>query len=178
MPRPDQIAWVRPCPLIDERSRAAVSARGEGFQRICRCFGEGMIVVRSDLFHIVLAICLVGGTWYACHPTLPTGTEAAPSRALAAVPTAEADVMDRRTGDFFWGLHLDAVVPCSSMVVKGGGNLVTLSVQSDPAAHCVYHVVHEKRIELHGKAFRLRVIAADQIHVEREPASNSVAQNQ
>ena len=83
--------------------------------------------------------------------------------------------MDLRTGDTFWGLHLDGVVPCSSMLVKGGGNIVTLSVQHGFEAHCIYQVVHEKLIKLHGNEFRLRVVAADQIHVERGPAPKAVA---
>ena len=82
--------------------------------------------------------------------------------------------MDLRTGDSFWGLHLDGVVPCSSILVKGGGNIVTLSVRHDPDAHCIYQVVHEKRITLNGNEFLLRVVAADQVHIEREPVSKSV----
>ena len=85
--------------------------------------------------------------------------------------------MDLRTGDTFWGLHLDGVVPCSKMLVKGGGNLVTLSHRNDGDARCIYHVVDEKRIELHGNEFRLRVVAPDQIHVERETVSTAVATN-
>ena len=83
--------------------------------------------------------------------------------------------MDLRTGDTFWGLHLSGVIPCSKLLVKGGGNLVTLSLRNDGNARCVYHVMDEKRIELQGKTFCLRVIGPDQIHVERQPISNAVA---
>ena len=64
--------------------------------------------------------------------------------------------MDLRTGDSFWGFRLSGVVPCSKLLVKGGGHLVTLSLRNDGDAHCVYHVVDEKPIELQGKRFRLR----------------------
>jgi hypothetical protein len=134
-------------------------------------------VVPSHVFHVVLAICLVSATWCASHPVWHSTAEAIENQAPPAAPTVQADVMDLRTGDTFWGLHLDGVVPCSSMLVKGGGNLVTLSVQHDHDAHCIYHVVHEKRITLHGNEFRLSVVAADQIHVEREPASKAVVTN-
>ena len=48
------------------------------------------------------------------------------------------------------------------MIIKGGGNLVTLSLRSEPGAHCVFHVIKEKRIDLNGNSFRLRVTEADQ----------------
>jgi hypothetical protein len=83
--------------------------------------------------------------------------------------------MDLRTGDTFWGFRLSGVVPCSKMLVKGGGNLVTLSLQNDGDARCVYHVMDEKRIELQGKDFRLRVVGPDEIHVERQSISSAVA---
>jgi hypothetical protein len=68
----------------------------------------------------------------------------------------EADIMDLRTGGNLWRLLLDGVAPCSINLVKGGGNLVTLSVQYDHEARYIYHVVHEKRIKLQGDLFRLR----------------------
>jgi hypothetical protein len=131
--------------------------------------------MRSHLFHVVLAVCLVGGTWCASHPTLYPTEALRENKGSPVAPTLEADVMDLRTGDTFWGLHLDGVVPCSSMLVKGGGNIVTLSEQHDRDARCMYQVVHEKRITLHGKEFLLSVVAADQIHVQREPTSKAVA---
>jgi hypothetical protein len=134
--------------------------------------------VQYYAFHVVLAICLVGGMWCTSHPVLHPAPEVTENESSPASPTAEADVLDLRTGDTFWGLHLDSVVPCSTMLVKGGGHLVTLSIRHDHDARCIYHVVHEKRITLHGDQFRLRAVAADQIHVEREPVSQSVATNQ
>jgi hypothetical protein len=133
--------------------------------------------VQSQAFHIVLAICLVSGTWWASHPVLHPTSEVQENLAPPAAPTVEADAMDLRTGDTFWGIHLDGVVPCSSLVVKGGGNLVTLSAQHDHDARCVYQVVQEKRITLHGNEFLLRVVAPDQIHVERATVSKAVATN-
>jgi hypothetical protein len=83
--------------------------------------------------------------------------------------------MDLRTGDTFWGFRLSGVIPCSKMLVKGGGNLVTLSLRNDGDARCVYHVVDEKRIKLHEEDFRLRVVGPDEVHVERQPKSSTVA---
>ncbi len=131
----------------------------------------------SHLFHALLAVCLVSGTWWASYSVLHPTTEAAESPGSADEPVIEADVMDLRTGDTFWGLHLDGVVPCSSILVKGGGDLVTLSGQHDHDARCIYQVVREKQIKLHGNEFRLRVVAPDQIHVEREPALKAVVAN-
>jgi hypothetical protein len=134
-------------------------------------------VVQYYAFHVVLALCLVSGTWCASHPALHSSALAAVDEATPVATAVEADVMDLRTGDTFWGLHVDGVVPCSSMLVKGGGHLVALSVQHDHGVHCIYQVAREKRITLHGHAFLLRVVAADQIHVEREPVSDVVATN-
>jgi hypothetical protein len=134
--------------------------------------------MRSHVFHVVLAVCLVSGTWWTSHSALYPTAEAVENQAPPVAPTVEADVIDLRTGDTFWGLHLDGVVPCSSMLVKGGGNLVTLSGQHDHDARCMYQVVHEKQITLHGNEFRLRVVAADQIHVERDSVSKAVVTNQ
>ena len=134
--------------------------------------------MESHTFHVVLAICLVGGTWYVSHPVRHATAEAAEKQSPPVVPTVEADVLDLRTGDTFWGLHLDGVLPCSSVLVKGGGNLVTISVRNDHDARCIYQVVREKRIKLHGNEFLLRVIADDEIHVERKPVLKAVAINQ
>jgi hypothetical protein len=133
--------------------------------------------LQSHVFHFVLAICLVGGTWYVSRPVLHPSGAAADQEAARVVLAAEDDVMDLRTGDVFWGIHLDGVVPCSNLLVKGGGHLVTLSVPPDRDGHCIYHVAREKPITLHGRTFRLRVVAADQIHVERKPASTTVVTN-
>ncbi len=132
--------------------------------------------MKIQLFHVVLAICLVSGTWFASRPVGPAAAEVTRSQ-VAPAPTIEADILDLRTGDTFWGFHLSGVVPCAKILVKGGGNLVTLSLRNDGDARCIYHVLGEKRIELQGKVFRLSVVAPDQIHVEREPVSKAVATN-
>ena len=119
--------------------------------------------MRNKLFHLTLAIFLVAGVWFAANSAQPAKETTATA--------VEADAIDLRTGDVFWGLRLCGVVPCSPMLVRGGGHLVTLSFQNDGNAPCLYHVLGEKRITLGGREFRARVIAPDQIHVEREPAS-------
>jgi hypothetical protein len=129
------------------------------------------------VLQVLLALCLVGGTLWASHPGPPPAAEPSQDQAPPVTAKFEADVLDLRTGDTFWGLHVDGVIPCSSMIIKGGGHLVTLSVRRDPAAHCVFHVVKEKRIDLNGNSFRLRVAAADQIHVERATPSQEIATN-
>jgi hypothetical protein len=133
--------------------------------------------VKSHLFHIVLAICVVGGMWCTSHLGLPSAAAVPAPDATLAASTAEPDVLDLRTGDTFWGLHLDGVVPCSSMAVRGGGHLVTFSVKDDHNVRCVYQVGHEKQIKLLGEDFRIRVIAPDEIHVERGSLSKNVAVN-
>lgn len=133
--------------------------------------------MRSHVFHTVLAIFLVSGTWWASHPGMPPTAKASERQIGKIANVAEVDVLDLRIGDSFWGLHLSSVVPCSKMLVKGGGWLVTLSVRNDGDARCVYHVMDEKLIELQGKRFRLRVVGTDQIHVEREPSVKAVATN-
>ena len=131
----------------------------------------------SHAFHVILAICLVIATWCVSHSGLHLAMENASNNAIPVAQAVEADEMTLRTGDTFWGLHLDGVVPCSSMLVKGGGNLVTFSIKQDHDARCSYHIVHDKHITLHGSDFRLRVVVPDQIHVQREPASPAVVIN-
>ena len=62
--------------------------------------------------------------------------------------TTDSKSLDLRTGDDFWGFHLGAVIPCSSVVVKGGGHLVTFSPQGRGDLHSVFQVVGEKHVEL------------------------------
>ena len=123
-------------------------------------------------FNSFLAIFLVCGTWLVSHPRSQADA-LAPWDTQSVEP--EMDVLDLRTGDRFWGFHLDGVVPCSSMLVKKGGHLVTLSLPHDRTARCFYHVVGERPIDLEGQLFRLRVVGPDEIHVEREAASRSAS---
>ena len=125
--------------------------------------------MKSNLFHVVVAICLVGGTWFASHPLSDRTTSGAVAGLIE--PTTLGDALDVRTGDRFWGLQLCGVVPCSTLTVKGGGHLVTLSPQTDDNQRCFFHVMGEKQIELFGKKFQLSVNGPDQIHVERVPVS-------
>lgn len=75
-----------------------------------------------------------------------------------------------RTGDRFWGLHLDGVIPCARMLVRGGGHLVILSPRDEPEAKCYFHVRGTKSVVFHGRKFSLAVTDEDRIHVIREPA--------
>jgi len=161
--------WPRVSPneCLTAEWATALNALGVAFLRIN--------VAKTHLFHIVLAICLVSGTWYASHLGVHPTTEATANQVAPVASIAEDDVMDLRTGDTFWGFRLSGVTPCSKMLVKGGGNLVTLSLRNDGDARCVYHVVDEKRIKLHDEDFRLRVVGPDEVHVERQPKSSTVA---
>ena len=123
----------------------------------------------SNLFHVVLAICLVIGIWFASHGTFDRAAATNVAPAGRHDSASELDAMDLRTGDRFWGYFLCGVVPCSNLVAKGGGHLVTLSLQDDRDARFFFHVVGAKKIKLAGKEFQLRVIAPDQVHVERAP---------
>ncbi len=89
---------------------------------------------------------------------------------VAVDPTATLTEVDVRTGDQFWGLHLDGVIPCASMLVKGGGHLVIISPQGNHEARCYFHVKDAKTVQLGKVHFRLQVVGPDQIHVIREPA--------
>ena len=95
------------------------------------------------------------------HPSDSTVTQ-------AATPVVnEPDEIDLRTGDSFWGMSLDGVVPCSSMLVKGGGHLVSLSRNSQADRKLYFHVKGTKVIELDGQKFELTVIGEDTVHVDR-----------
>lgn len=73
------------------------------------------------------------------------------------------------TGDRFWGLHLDGVIPCARILVRGGGHLVILSPSDQPDAKCYFHVRGKKTVVFHGRKFSLAVTGDDRIHVIREP---------
>jgi len=87
--------------------------------------------------------------------------------AMPVIPVVEASEMELRTGDNFWGLHLDGVVALSSMLVKGGGHLVIISPLDQPDAKAYYHVRREKTIELAGTTFSLSVQGEDKAFVSR-----------
>ncbi|MBX3411374.1 MAG: hypothetical protein KF708_01560 [Pirellulales bacterium] len=79
----------------------------------------------------------------------------------------EPDAMELRTGDTFWGMSLDGVVPCSSMLVKGGGHLVSISRNSQSDRKLYFHVRGTKLIELDKQKFKLTVTGEDSVHVDR-----------
>ena len=92
----------------------------------------------------------------------------APTAAVAAdLPAPEPHQRQVRTGETFWGLHLDGVIPCSTLMVKGGGHLVILAPVAAPAFKCYFHVKDGKQVELEGQCFTLEVVGDDQIAVAR-----------
>ena len=90
--------------------------------------------------------------------------------AAVVAPEPEPSDLHVRTGERFWGLHLDGVIPCARMLVRGGGHLVILSHRDEPEAKCYFHVRSQKTVDLRGRKFSLVVTGEDRIRVIREPA--------
>lgn len=94
-------------------------------------------------------------------------------RSSAAIAVTERPVVEEplevvaRTGDRFWGLHVEGVIPCSAMVVRGGGHLVILTREDRPMDKCSYHVKGKKKVQLDERTFLLTVVSDDMIRVER-----------
>jgi hypothetical protein len=122
------------------------------------------------------ALVLVIGTWFASNLVRNTPAEApadaAPLITPVAVetpldPTEQLLEIDLKTGDSFWGLHLDGVIPCSTMLVKGGGHLLMLSHADRPDLRCYYQIKDPKIVELDGRTFRVTITEPDRAHVTR-----------
>lgn len=128
---------------------------------------SGMLVVFGAAA-VVLAIA-IGGTFWMGSPTETVAQT--PLEAPETVPTE----YHLKTGDTFWGLHLDGVVPCSTLLVKGGGHLVMLSHVDTPDRRCYYQVKDTKVVELGDVTFRLTVTDEDHVHVTREMVGLAVA---
>jgi len=132
--------------------------------------------MQRQAWELLGALVLVIGTWTisdhfrASQAIAPA--EAMPIALPVAVappvdPTENLTEIDLQTGDSFWGLHLDGVIPCSSMLVKGGGYLLMLSHADHPDLRCYYQVKDPKVIELEGRAFRVTITESDRAHVTR-----------
>lgn len=99
-----------------------------------------------------------------------------PTEAVEAVAVEEPHELEARTGDRFWGLHLEGVIPCSSMLVRGGGHLVILTRDDRPMDKCSYHVKGKKVVTLDDRRFTLTVTGDDLIHVAKAlPEGEAVA---
>ncbi len=99
-------------------------------------------------------------------------SERSEQKAVVVAPEPEPSDLHVRTGDHFWGLHLDGVIPCARMLVRGGGHLVILSPSDEPEAKCYFHVRGRKAVELRGSRFLLSVAGDDRIRVIREPVQH------
>lgn len=127
--------------------------------------------MKRHLGTVAAALFLVLGTFTVTERWVLHRQHAVQAQPVVAVdPTADLAEVDVRTGDAFWGLHLDGVIPCASMLVKGGGHLVIISPQGNHEARCYFHIKDTKVVELGAVRFRLQVVAPDRIHVIREPA--------
>ena len=118
---------------------------------------------------VAFLLLSVPGTLLAAAYYLDRSARSEPKVAVVA-PDLEPSDLHVRTGDHFWGLHLDGVIPCARMLVRGGGHLVILSSSDRPDAKCYFHVRGKKAVVFHGRKFSLAVTGEDRIRVIREPA--------
>mgnify|MGYP007059394746 CR=1 FL=1 len=133
---------------------------------------------RHLLLQAAGAALLVAGTWIVATHTdepaaLPTPLPAVEPVALD--PTESLDELTLRTGDGFWGLHLQGIVPCAKMLVRGGGHIVSFSLLDEPLRHSHFHVRGEKTVVYGGHTFRISVIDDDMIHVVRQEETQLAA---
>ncbi len=140
-------------------------------------FTSGDTTMFRHCVHFVVALSLVSATFLTAQRLTATPADAAPTVAVEnaaapvdADPTETRDELSLHTGDRFWGLYVGGVIPCSTMLVKGGGYLVMLAPNHDQKASCFFHVKEAKQIEFHGRRFRLEVVGQDQVRVVREAA--------
>lgn len=89
--------------------------------------------------------------------------------------TENLDELTLRTGDTFWGLHFDGMLPCSKMLVRGGGYIVNFSSLEDPYRHSHFHVRDARTISVYDHPFTVEVLNDDEIRVSRAPAESVAA---
>lgn len=94
---------------------------------------------------------------------------------VIADPTQQLDELTLGTGDTFWGLHFDGVLPCSRMLVRGGGYIVNFSDIDNPTYRAHFHVDGKKAVSVYGQEFTVEVTGEDEIHVVRTPDQTVVA---
>jgi len=95
--------------------------------------------------------------------------------AVTVDPTKEPDELTLGTGDTFWGLHFDGMLPCSRMLVRGGGYIVNFSDIDNPTYRAHFHVDGKKTVSVYGQEFTVEVTGEDEIHVVRTPEKTVVA---
>lgn len=85
------------------------------------------------------------------------------------------DEITLRTGDTFWGLHFDGMLPCSKMIVRGGGHIVNFSLLDDPLRHSHFHVRGAREILVYDRPITVEVLGDDEIRVSRTPTGSVAA---
>jgi hypothetical protein len=127
------------------------------------------MLLRATILTLLLA-SLGAVLWLATSWTTEDLPDPVPNVTTARAPAIEQEPtsMELRVGDKFWGMHLDGVVPCSSMLVRGGGHLVLISPVKDPLSRCHFHVRGQKVIQLEGVRFTLDVLGEDTVFVNRD----------
>jgi hypothetical protein len=132
---------------------------------------SGRVVMKRLALPLVAALAVGAFLFGAKCWRVSKSSDLAEKTSVAPV-SLEPAVLDVRTGDTFWGLSLDGVVPCSSMLVKGGGHLVSISRNSASDRKLHFHVRDTKLIELDNVKFRLTVTGDDKVHVDRSFVSD------
>lgn len=132
---------------------------------------------RSFVIEFAAALSLVAVTWLVAHTYRQPALATAAATPTAVDPTLAQTDLRLRTGDSFWGMHLGGVIPCASMLVKGGGHLVMLSPQENHEARCFFHIKENKQLTFGGHTFHLEVIGPDQVHVVRDAVTNVALAN-
>ncbi len=89
--------------------------------------------------------------------------------------TEVLDELTLHTGDTFWGLHFDGMLPCSKMLVRGGGHIVNFSLLEDPYRHSHFHVRGTRSVNVYDRPFTVEVLGDDEIRVSRVPAESVAA---
>ncbi len=89
--------------------------------------------------------------------------------------TERLDELVVRPGDAFWGLQLDGILPCSKMLVRGGGHIVNFSLLDDAFRRSHFHVRKEKAVSVYDRKFTITIVSDDEIRVRRTPEETVVA---
>lgn len=95
--------------------------------------------------------------------------------AMVEDTTESLDELVLHTGDTFWGLHFDGMLPCSKMLVRGGGHIVNFSSLDDPYRHSHFHVRGARAVTVYDRPFTVEVLGEDEIRVSRTPADSVAA---
>jgi len=89
--------------------------------------------------------------------------------------TEHLDELTISAGETFWGLHFDGILPCSKMLVRGGGHIVNFSQIDGSVGRTHFHVRKQKAVSVYGRKFTIEIVSDDEILVRRTPKETIVA---